>query len=112
MVKYKIVLSEKAFKDIKEISQYIEEELCDKTASDRLIDEFYECINGLSHMPKRHEELDSIMGLFPKGLRRTFVKNYSIFYTCDTGGLDSNARPWRSSSFAGKGSDYPSLQVL
>jgi plasmid stabilization system protein ParE len=79
---YKIILSDNAYKDIRDIGVYISKELCDKDAAERLVSDFYQAIDSLSSMPKRHPIIEGDYQALPKGMRIVVVMNYSIFYTC------------------------------
>ncbi len=83
MLRYKIVLTDKALEDITGIARYITEELFNREAADKLVDSFYEAITGLSIMPKRHEEITDEEFIIPEGIRHIIVENYYVFYRCN-----------------------------
>lgn len=93
MSSYKIILSDNAYKDIRNISKYISTELHDKDAAKRLLSIFYQTIESLSELPERQNVIEKEVGIIPVGIRRVNVKNYSIFYTCS--GEEMLVRIWR-----------------
>ncbi len=80
MKKYKIRVTDLAFEDMKSIKLYIANELCDKQAAEKLIEEFYDVIKSLSSMPKRHNIISGEVIPISIGIRRVPVRNYNIFY--------------------------------
>ncbi len=83
METYHVIQTRIAEKDIIEIAKYITNELYDRDAADRLVDEFYAAMRTLREMPQRHEELKDEDYIIPEGIRRFGVRNYDIYYSCD-----------------------------
>ncbi|GMQ57185.1 type II toxin-antitoxin system RelE/ParE family toxin [Vallitalea sediminicola] len=81
MDNYRVVITEKAIKDIMEISEYISETLLDDEAAKKLVKKMEIAIQSLADMPKRNALIkDKELSL--KGIRRIIVGNYIIFYIC------------------------------
>lgn len=81
MDKHRVVITEKAIKDIMEISEYISITLLDDEAAKKLAEKMEIAIKSLADMPKRYALLkDKELSL--KGIRRIIVGNYIIFYIC------------------------------
>lgn len=79
---YRIYISERATKDMRDIVNYITRELFDAEAAKKLVDKFEKAIKSLSQMPKRNPLLlDEDLSMI--GIRRIIVENYVIFYICD-----------------------------
>ena len=72
-----------AEKDMIEIARYIANELYDRNAADKLVDEFNAAMRLLKEMPQRHEVIIDDDYIIPEGIRRFGVKNYDIYYSCD-----------------------------
>ncbi len=76
---YNVKVTKKAKADLLRTVKYISEKLHNPKAANELLDEAEKEIAGLSESPESyplvHDEL-----LSSKGVRRTFVKNYTIFY--------------------------------
>ncbi|TCK92659.1 addiction module RelE/StbE family toxin [Natranaerovirga hydrolytica] len=81
MKEYKVTITEKATKDMYEITSYIGNELLDMQAANRLLEKFKVSIVSLSNMPKRHSLLQD-EELAGRGIGRIVVDNYIIFYIC------------------------------
>ena len=80
---YHVIQTRVAENDIIEIARYITNELYDRDAADRLVDEFHAAMRSLREMPERHEEIKDEDYIIPEGIRRFCVKNYDIYYSCD-----------------------------
>ena len=55
METYPVIQTRIAENDIIEIARYITNELYDRDAADRLVDEFHDAMRSLKEMPERHE---------------------------------------------------------
>ncbi|GKX28077.1 translation repressor RelE [Vallitalea longa] len=81
MDNYRVVITEKAIKDIMEILEYVSITLLDDEAAKKLVENMEIAIQSLADMPKRNALLkDKELSL--KGIRRIIVGNYIIFYIC------------------------------
>ena len=80
---YRIVQTQIAENDVIEIARYITNELLNREAADKLVNEFYEAMISLRERPQRHEEIIDEDYIIPVGIRRLGVKNYDIYYSCD-----------------------------
>lgn len=80
---YHVVQTQIAENDIIEIARYITNELYDRVAADKLVDEFFDAMRSLREMPERHEEIKDEDYIIPEGIRRFGVGNYDIYYSCD-----------------------------
>lgn len=80
---YHVALTHIAENDIIEVARYITNELYDRAAADRLVDEFYDAMRSLGEMPERHEKIKDEDYIIPEGIRRFGVKNYDIYYSLD-----------------------------
>lgn len=80
---YQVIQTQIAENDIIEIARYITNELCDRDAADRLVDEFHAAMGSLREMPQRHEEIKDEDYIIPEGIRRFGVRKYDIYYSCD-----------------------------
>jgi len=80
MAEYRIEITTRAKRDIKEIHTYITENLKEPNAADILLDRIETEILTLKHMPLRHSiERDEKLKL--RNLRKLIVDNYLVFYT-------------------------------
>jgi len=79
MVKYKIELAIKAKMDLKEIHEYITNNLKEPTVADRLLDKIEAKILTLKHMPLCHA-VEQDEQLRHRKLRKLIVDNYLVFY--------------------------------
>ncbi len=79
MKQYKIILAQKALKDLTDIHSYITTELQEPSAADRLITKFKSEISSLNTMPERHA-LVAEQRLAIQGIRKMLVDNYLVFY--------------------------------
>lgn len=81
MDNYRVIITEKAIKDIMEISEYISITLLDDEAAKKLVEKMEIAIQSLADTPKRNALLKD-KELCLKGIRRIIVGNYIIFYIC------------------------------
>lgn len=79
---YKLHITNKAVRDMKEAADYIEFNLMNPQASDALLDKADEEINGLAFMPEKHKTVDDPI-LAAWGIRMIIVNNYFAFYIID-----------------------------
>ena len=80
MAEYRIEITTRAKRDIKEIHTYITENLKEPNAADILLDRIETEILTLKNMPLRHSiERDEKLKL--RNLRKLIVDNYLVFYT-------------------------------
>lgn len=86
MERYRVKITKEAEEDIIRIARYITQELFNRDAADKLVDEFYSTIASLQDMPKRHKVIEDNDKIIPKGIRRVGVENYDIYYSCDIEG--------------------------
>ena len=76
---YRIIISQKAEKDIIEAADYIEFILHNPKAADDLLDKVTEAIENLSVMPAKFEIVDEPV-LKAWGIRIFSINNYLVFY--------------------------------
>jgi len=76
---YSIEITKPAENDILDAARYISEQLLNKTATCRLLDEAEKAILSLDNMPERHALVndDALAAL---GIRFMPVLNYTVFY--------------------------------
>ena len=82
MVKYKVLISPQAYREIDEIYTYIKEELFAEKAAEDLVSALEETILSLDQSPERGAER-KIGAYAYQGYRQLFVKNYTIIYRVD-----------------------------
>ena len=80
---YHVIQTRVAENDIIEIGRYITNELYDRDAADRLVDEFHVAMRSLRETPERHEEIKDEDYIILEGIRRFGIKNYDIYYSSD-----------------------------
>ena len=80
--KYRIVILPEAQRDIREIVDYIAGELAAPQAARRLVSAFEQEVRSLALMPKRVRLVDE-QPWRDRGIRRTRVKNYYVYYLVD-----------------------------
>jgi len=80
MTEYKIEITTKAKRDMREIHAYISSNLKEPNVADRLLDKIETEILTLKSMPLRHA-VERDVQLKLKNLRKLIVNNYLIFYT-------------------------------
>ncbi|MBE6881921.1 MAG: type II toxin-antitoxin system RelE/ParE family toxin [Ruminococcaceae bacterium] len=76
---YKISFSPKAVDDLKEIKQYIKDELCNEQAAKNTVDKILKKIKLLSDFPESGSSLSAIIG-FDTDYRYLVCDNYIAFY--------------------------------
>ena len=76
---YNIEISEPAEQDIQKTIMYIDEELQNRTAAEKLLDDVEKAIVSLTDMPLRYP-LASDKTLAGLGIRYFAVNNYLVFY--------------------------------
>ncbi len=82
VLKYKIIILPLAEEDIAEQTNYIAYELNAPEAAINMVREFKKTINNLSIFPHSHE-LDEDEELAAYGIRKTYHKNYKIYFLID-----------------------------
>jgi plasmid stabilization system protein ParE len=82
MHQYRIEISELAEKDLENAGDYIAFILLNPSAAEKTIRGIREQVNKLSVYPDGHE-LDDDVILAKMGVRRTYFKEYKIFYVVD-----------------------------
>lgn len=80
MTEYKIKITARALRDIREIHKYITDNLKEQSIADKLLDKIEAEILTLKNMPLRHN-IDRDEQLKHRNLRKLLVDNYLIFYT-------------------------------
>ena len=89
MEKYKILITRNAYKQLRKIRAYIENELCAPQAAKDVISALRKAVFSLELMPARHPYTD--MGNWAnEGVRKLPVKNFIIFYNIDEQKRDVN----------------------
>lgn len=76
---YNIEITEPAERDLREIGTYISKELLEPDTAKRVVSKIAEVIISLEDMPLRNALVDDER-LAQKGLRKTILDNYIIFY--------------------------------
>ena len=76
---YDIDITEPAEQDIRKTIEYIDEELHNRTAAEKLLNDVEDAIFSLSEMPQRYR-LVSDRVLASQGIRFLPVNNYLVFY--------------------------------
>ncbi len=79
---YKVVFTEKAHHDLKNIYDYISNNLFNKKAANDLIDMLFESAGNLSVFPKKHQICSEKL-LSNKNVRYLMVKNFKVLYLVD-----------------------------
>lgn len=79
MRKYNIQITEPAENDLRQIRNYISEELLEPSIANRLVNKIGEAIFTLEEMPVRNAFV-SDEGFAAQGIRKILVENYIIFY--------------------------------
>ena len=77
----KITFSRLFAKDVKDIADYIENELNNPSSAKKLKASFYEEIKRLSDSPFLGEALPSTYQIYGRNIRRLVFKNYLIIYS-------------------------------
>ena len=79
MVKYKVVLYPKAFRDMYDIYNYIAINKVEPTTAKRQTERIWEAIHTLENMPESHQ--DRLVGRFSnKGYKQLIIDNYIAIY--------------------------------
>ncbi|HNZ41436.1 MAG TPA: type II toxin-antitoxin system RelE/ParE family toxin [Clostridia bacterium] len=81
-MKFKIIFSENAKKDLISIVRYISEELLEPVTAEKLSQRILKAIKSLNEFPMRHRLCDC-KEWKDKGLRVLPVENYLVFYIPD-----------------------------
>ncbi len=81
-MKYSILITEKAKRDINEAADYIEYVLFNPEAADDLLDEVERSLNKLSHMLDKYKVVNDPV-LASWGIRMKVINNYIAFYVVD-----------------------------
>ena len=76
---YKISFSPEAVDDLKEIKQYIKDELCNEQAAKNTVAKILKKVKMLSDFPERGSSLSAIIG-FDTDYRYLICDNYIAFY--------------------------------
>ncbi len=79
---YKISFSPEAVDDLKEIKQYIKDELCNEQAAKNTVAKILKKIKLLSDFPESGSSLSAIIG-FDTDYRYLICDNYIAFYRID-----------------------------
>ena len=79
---YKISFSPEAVDDLKEIKQYIKDELCNEQAAKNTVAKILKKIKLLSDFPESGSSLSAIIG-FDTNYRYLVCDNYIAFYRID-----------------------------
>ena len=81
-IKYKVIITPTALKEINKIYTYISEDLYAKSAAIKLMQQVEDQVQRLKYMPQIHtkiEKYDSLKRIY----RRIVIKNFIILYTID-----------------------------
>lgn len=79
MHEYKVIITNHALHSMKEIRDYIAQELLNPTAAIRHLELFRSEMKKLSDMPERHKLIDE-QPWHNEGVRKVRVKNYYIYF--------------------------------
>lgn len=79
MMTYKIIYTQKALADLDAVASYIKLKLCNISASDRIIENFFGEGDSLASFPTRYPLCNDAF-LRAWGIRFVPVKNYLLFY--------------------------------
>ena len=82
MEKYKIFITRNAYKQLREIRAYIENDLCAPQAAKDVISVLKKAVFSLEFMPARHPYADGEKWT-DQGVRKLPVKNFIVFYSID-----------------------------
>lgn len=82
MTKYKVIYSQKAYRDLVNIYNYILINSLNPKIANKLIGEIKEAIESLDILPFRHELIETSIIDF-KDIRKLLVKNYIVLYRVD-----------------------------
>lgn len=82
MVKYKVVISAPAEKDLQAIVSYISSQLSVSITALQMVDAFEEAMVTLAEMPHRYELVHD-ESLASMGYRKLLIKNYIVFFVVD-----------------------------
>lgn len=74
-----VTLSPEARRDLVSIRNYIRDELCNPTASQRIIAALKQCVTSLSSFPGRGQSLDALIPVHTE-YRYLLCENYCVFY--------------------------------
>ena len=80
MCDYNVLITEPAEEDLHEIGSYISKELLEPETAKKVIKKIGKGINSLKDMPLRNALIPDDR-LAYKGIRKTMVDNYIVFYT-------------------------------
>ncbi len=81
---YKIVITELAERDLEQAADYIAYTLKNPSAAKNIVKGIRKQINRLRSYPKAHE-LDDDLLLADLGIRKTYYKEYKVYYITDDG---------------------------
>ena len=81
MMTYKIIYTQKALADLDAVASYIKLKLCNISASDRIVENFFGEGDSLASFPIRYPLCNDAF-LRAWGIRFVPVKNYLLFYGC------------------------------
>lgn len=81
-MKYKIIFSENAKKDLMSIVRYISDELLEPNIAEKLLNRILKAIKSLDEFPNRHRLCD-YQKWKNKGFRVLPTENYIVFYIPD-----------------------------
>jgi len=76
---YKILMTQPAADDLKDITAYIANELREPAIAKKFVEKIKEVIMSISEMPARHS-LVADEKLANQGIRKILVDNYLVFY--------------------------------
>ncbi len=79
---YKVVFTEKAYYDLKNIYDYISNNLFNKKAANDLVNCIFEDAQSLSVFPKKHQICREML-LSNRNVRYLMVKNFKVLYIVD-----------------------------
>ena len=82
MIEYKVIILPLAEDDIAEQTEYIAFKYKAQETAIKLVKGFRSTINNLSKYPQSHE-LDEDIELAQYGVRKTYYKNYKIYFLID-----------------------------
>ena len=82
MEKYKVIVSELAERDLRDIAQYIAVQLASPLTALEIIDKFEEAFSSLEQMPGRCPPINDAR-LSSQGYRKLILDNYIIFFSID-----------------------------
>jgi len=82
MVNYRVDVSERAEKDLRDIVRYISAQISPPMTALKMMDNIEEAVMGLAVMPQKCP-LVTDERLVIIGYRKMFVKNYIVFFTID-----------------------------